>query len=162
MRWLGIRVCVWSMATHKPKGKKNKDATNPARKQLGESGVEAFISKTKMYDNDEVSKMLMLEPREWLDYACVGVAEEANGTYRAVYDLNILEYVYALSFAYDEFKYKSFDKLIVTMSPEHVDMAEEWVSYNTVRGAGYMGPTAPLFVRSHAGDDWQTREKWGN
>lgn len=151
------------MATHKPKGKKTTSATNPIRTKLGVSGVEAFITKAKMHDDVEVSKMLMLEPREWLDYGCVGVAEEGNGTYRAVYDLNILEHLFALSYAYDEFGYKkklTLDKLIIMLSPEHVDMADEWVSYNTVRGSAYMGPTAPLFVRSHRANDWQTRAKW--
>lgn len=150
------------MATHKPKGKKTTSATNPIRSKLGESGVEAFINKAKMHDDVEVSKMLMLEPREWLDYGCVGVAEESNGTYRAVYDLNILEHLFALSYAYDEFKYKTLDKLVVALSPEHIEMADEWVSYNTIRGSAYMGPTAPLFVRSHAGNDWQTGKKWEN
>ncbi len=151
------------MATHKRKGNKATKATNPIRAKLGVSGVEAFINKTNMYDPQAIGKMVMLEPRDWLDYACIGVAEEASGAHRAVYDLNMIEHLYALQYAYDEFGYKkklTLDKLIIMLSPEHVDMADEWVSYNTVRGSAYMGPTAPLFVRSHRANDWQTRAKW--
>lgn len=151
------------MASHKPKGKKTIDATNPMRSKLGLSGVEAFINKAKMHDSDEVCKMVMLEPREWLDYGCIGVAEENSGTYRAVYDLNILEHLFALSYAYEEYTYKkklTLDKLLIMLSAEHMDMADEWVSYNTVRGSAYMGPSAPMFVRSHRANDWQARAKW--
>lgn len=150
------------MATHKRKGNKTTKATNPIRAKLGISGVEAFINKTNMYDPQAVGKMVMLEPREWLDYACIGVAEEASGARRAVYDLNMIEHLYALQYAYDEFKYKTLDKLVVAATPEHFEMADEYVSYNTIRGAAYMGEHAPMFVRSHRSDDWQVAEKWEN
>lgn len=152
----------------KPK-KKARSKTNPLRKKYGESGVEGFIMHMESIGY-EIGNMVLLEPREWLDYACVGVAEDHYAddkswprnmsTHRAVYDLNLLEHAYALSYAYEEFGYESIDKLITHATPEQFDMAQEWVSYNTLRAMPHMGQSAPLFVRSHDPKEWQTAEKW--
>lgn len=117
----------------------------------------------------DMGNMVVLEPREWLDYACVGVAEDYSvknsspcSVYRAIYDLNLLEHAYALMYAYEEFGYTSIDKLITFATPEQFDMAQEWVSYNTLRAMPHMGQSAPLFVRSHDPKDWQTSDKWAS
>lgn len=146
--------------------KPNKKASNktaPLQKKLGASGLEGFIKHMKSIQCD-VSNMVLLEPREWLDYACVGVAED-NGDkgvsmHRAIYDLNMLEHAYALMYAYEEFGYTSIDKLITHATPEQFDMAQEWVSYNTLRAMPHMGQSAPLFIRSHDPKEWQTAQKW--
>jgi len=149
--------------------KKARTTTHPLTKKYGPSGLSGFIKHMKSIECD-VSKMVVLEPREWLDYACVGVAEDFNkedktwsksgSIYRAIYDLNLLEHAYAFMYAYEKFGYASIDKLITHATPEQFDMAQEWVSYNTLRAMPHMGQSAPLFIRSHDPKDWQTSEKW--
>lgn len=142
------------------KAKSNKKHTNPLRLKHGISGVESFIRHHKAINDPQVNTMLMLEPRDWCDYACVGVAEDVMGSLRCVYDLNILEHAYALMYAYEEFGYDSIEKLITCATPEQFDMAQEWVSYNTLRAAPHMGPQSPLFIRTHDPKKWQTAQEW--
>jgi len=154
---------LWSMANKRTSANKQrttKKQANPLRRKHGVSGVESFIESHKRINDEQVNTMLMLEPREWCDYACVGVAEDVMGSLRCVYDLNILEHAYALSYAYSEFGYESIDKLITHATPEQFDMAQEWVSYNTLRAVPHMGPNSPLFIRSHDPKKWQTDAEW--
>lgn len=156
-------VAGYALGMPKPKRKASKQINkHPLARKHGDSGLESFISHMKVL-NEDVGNMVLLEPREWLDYACVGVTED-NGvkkiSYRAIYDLNLLEHAYALMYAYEEFGYESIDKLITHATPEQFDMAQEWVSYNTLRGSQYMGLDAPLFIRTHSPNDWQSAAKW--
>jgi len=146
--------------TGKGKTKSKAKQANPLKRKHGESGVEAFIDHNKNINKEQVNSLMMLEPREWCDYACVGVAEDNMGSLRCVYDLNILEHAYALMYAYEEFGYDSIDKLVTQATPEQFDMAQEWVSYNTLRASPHMGPNSPLFVRSHDPKKWQTAQEW--
>jgi hypothetical protein len=141
------------MAAHDKKGKQKKQNVNPMRKELGESWVEAFISNNKLWGSEKLDKMILLEPRDYLDYAVVGVAEEADGTYRAVYDLNMLETVYACMYAYEEPAYRRtrFDDVVFALKDEHIEAAQEWVSYNTIRGSAHLGSESPLFIRAFEG-----------
>jgi hypothetical protein len=142
------------------KGNSNKKQTNPLRRKYGASGVESFIAAHKTINDEQVNNMMMLEPRDWCDYACVGVAEETNGALRCVYDLNLLEHAYALMYAYEEFGYDSIDKVITHATPEQFDMAQEWVSYNTLRAVPHMGPNSPMFIRTHDPRKWQIEAEW--
>ena len=151
------------MANKRTSGKRQrttKKQANPLKRKYGESGVEAFIAHQKRISEEQVNSLMMLEPREWCDYACVGVAEDNMGSLRCVYDLNILEHAYALMYAYEEFGYESIEKLVTHATPEQFDMAQEWVSYNTLRACPHMGPNSPLFVRSHDPRKWQTAQEW--
>jgi hypothetical protein len=143
--------------------RKARSSAEPLLKKYGPSGLSGFIKHMKGIECD-LGNMLMLEPHQWLDYACVGVAEDygmgASSVYRCVYDLNLLEHAYALMYAYEEFGYTSIDKLVINATPEQFDMAQEWVSYNTLRATPHMGQSAPLFIRSHDPKDWQTSDKW--
>lgn len=147
---MGISVKVWLMPKHDKKGKQTKKNINPLRKEKGPSWVEAFIDNRTMFDKDAVDKMIMLEPREWLDYAVIGVAEQSDGTLRCVYDLNVLETLYAVQYAYEEKPYKGmkYDEVVFRLSDDHVVAADEWVSYNTIRGCHHLGDEAPLFIRA--------------
>lgn len=147
---MGISVKVWLMPKHDKKGKHTKKNTNPLRKEKGPSWVEAFIENRTMFDKEAVDKLIMLEPRDWLDYAVIGVSEATDGTLRCVYDLNVLETLYAVQYAYEEKPYKGmkYDEVVFRLSDDHVVMADEWVSYNTIRGCQHMGDDAPLFIRA--------------
>ena len=151
---MGISVKVWLMPKHDKKGKHTNKNVNPLRKEKGLSWVEAFIDNRTMFDKEAVDKMIMLEPREWLDYAVVGVTEDndADGkeVLRCVYDLNIVETLYAVQYAYEEKPYKGmkYDEVVFRLSDDHVIAADEWVSYNTIRGTKCIGLGAPLFIRA--------------
>lgn len=152
--------CMANKRSDKGKVKNNKKQANPLRRKYGVSGVESFIAAHKTINDEQVNNIMMLEPREWCDYACVGVAEDSTGLLRCIYDLNILEHAYALMYAYEEFGYDSIEKLITHATPEQFDMAQEWVSYNTLRAAPHMGPNSPMFIRSHDPKKWQVDAEW--
>lgn len=147
-------------STSRRKGKANTKVSKKKKAKIpytlsmeykGESGVRSYIEHNIDFV-PELGNMVLLEPRGWLDYACVGVTSTPD-TVHAVYDLNILECIYAIMYAYEEFDYKGpgikWYRIYKSITGKHVDDAREWVSYNTVRGAEYAGPNRPLFIRSH-------------
>ena len=143
--------------SHK-KGRANKN-NNPLRKKLGLSGIESFIREYQIDSRcEDMDKMILLEPRDWLDYACVGTTHY-QGNYRAVYDLNLLEHIYALQYAYAEYGFKSIQELI-EHSDDWMDSAAEWVDYNTNVDGVYPRDNAPIFIRSFDPENFQSAEKW--
>ena len=144
-------------SSHK-KRKANKNI-NPLRKKLGLSGIESFIRDYQIDSRcNEMDKMILLEPRDWLDYACVG-ATNYQGHYRAVYDLNLIEHLYALQFAYGQYKCNSIPELI-ERGVDCWDAATEWVDYNTNVDGAYPRDNAPVFIRSNDPENFQSAEKW--
>ena len=147
------------MASHKGKAntkvrnkKQKPKAYSLSREFKGKSGVGSYIAEHNG-DDRELDNMVLLEPREWLDYACVGVTHLKDEVH-AIYDLNILENIYAMMYAYEDFDYTGpgvhWYRIYKSITGEHVDMAQEWVAYNTLRGAEYLTANRPLFTRSHA------------
>ena len=121
----------------------------PMKRWVGESVVETFIADRKLEGDDEIGKLILIEPRAWMDHAVTCVTHDGENGYRAVYDMTKLETLYCMMWQYEEKGYKTntMTKLYVD-SKYRQDDAEEWVSYNTVRGADYMGPSKPLFTRN--------------
>ena len=160
-------VGVGSMSsTRRRKGKANTKVSKKSPKKVqyslsvdfeGESGVSSFI-KGNLDNDPTLGNLVMLEPREWLDYACVGVTHLRDEVH-AIYDLNILENIYAMMYAYEEFHYKTpgihWYRIYKSITEQHVDDAREWVAYNTLRGADYLKENRPLFTRSHGENDLQ-------
>ena len=134
------------------KKKKAKIPYSLRKEYKGLSGVGTYIENNKDF-SPELGNMVLLEPREWLDYACVGVTHSGEQVH-AVYDLNILECIYAIMYAYDEFNYEGpgmkWYRIYKSITGQHVDDAREWVAYNTIRGAEYVEANRPLFIRSHS------------
>jgi len=144
-------------SSHK-KRKANKNI-NPLRKKLGLSGIESFISEYQIDSRcEQMDKMILLEPRDWLDYACVG-ASDYQGHYRAVYDLNLIEHLYALQFAYSEYNCKNIPELI-KRGVDCWESAIEWVDYNTNVDGAYPRDNAPVFIRSNDPENFQSADKW--
>lgn len=116
---------------------------------LGESVVSAFIADRKLEADEEIGKLILIEPREWLDYAVTSVTHDGENGYRAIYDLDLLESLHAMMWTYQEknYKFTGIKNLYLDCSYMRSE-ADEWVSYNTLRGAEYEGPSRPLFVRT--------------
>ena len=149
----------------KPKGKTTKvkkanlntDQTWSLKTQYGRSGLAEYIEEHADAITEEGKHLVRLEPAEWLDYACVGVTYDGD-QYHAIYDLNILERVNALMFAYSDSDYrKGYSKPTVYAfnTDNHMHDAQEWVSYNTLRACEYMIGGKPLFIRTHWAYDYQ-------
>lgn len=118
--------------TRKPKKRKKvKDnvrlGTSPCEPETRNDGRETWVEHT-IENCEDVHGAIMLEPREELDDAIVGVTQD-----------------------YQRFVY-SYQKLVAAhaqmMSDEDEPelAAQEWVDYNTVRGVAYMGDRAPLII----------------
>ena len=149
----------------KPKGKaKNIKKANlkthqdwSLKSQYGRSGLDEYIKEHADDLAEEGKTLVRLEPAEWLDYACVGVTYDGD-QYHAVYDLNILERVNALMFAYSDNDYRSgYSKPSVYSfnTDNHLQDAQEWVAYNTLRACEYLKEGKPLFIRSHWAYEYQ-------
>jgi hypothetical protein len=157
---------LWAMASkRKPKGKaKNNKKANlkphqdwSLKTQYGRSGLAEYIDEHGADIEAEGKHLIRLEPAEWLDYACVGVTYDGDN-YHAIYDLNILERVIALMFAYSDDDYKGgYDSPTVYSlnTDNHLQDAQEWVDYNTLRACEHLTEGKPLFVRSHWAYDYQ-------
>lgn len=121
--------------TRKPKKKVKSKVKNKKPVQLSTSpcdgndgvGTAAWVDEL-IANNEDVHGAIMLEPREELDEAIVGVTLDQQ---RFVYSYERLIAAYARMFSDDE------DAELA---------AQEWVDYNVVRGVGYMGDRAPLIV----------------
>lgn len=115
--------------------------------------------------SEGVGKMILLEPREWLDYACIGVSMD-NGNYRAVYDLNIIEYVYACHFAYYKYGYKNLEQMFDELSNKQwnkmLDESCEFVDYNIGNYIQYKASNSPIYIRSNDPKNFQFDNKWHN
>lgn len=150
----------------KPKGKTNKPTKkkkiNPLQVEAGESGVGSLM-KNFLDDDERLGKVILIEPREWLDYACVGVMEDLNNdTMRAVYDLNLLTHALSLELTYSIHPEDSIKKLHTRMEQlDTYEQAIEWVNHNTLRAIPYMGPNAPMITRNRLYSGWQTAKSWG-
>ena len=86
--------------------------------------------------------LLDFDPLEVGDLAVVGVVQDAAGDWVHVYDVDTL--VFNLAGTYSE-------EGILEGSPEAVELALEWVEFNTLRAVPYMGAGAPLFVVEYFG-----------
>ena len=146
------------MAPRTTKGKRNIKGKITKRrkdddtlvKRLGEAGVGAYM-RENLGEDEGLGKVVLIEPRGWLDFACVGITT-LKGEHHAVYDLNLLEHIYAMMFAYERFHVSPATNFVgsirKTITEDDEVTACEWVSYNTVRGAEYLKHNQPLFVRS--------------
>ena len=120
--------------TKKAKRKVNKKiklGTGPCEPEARSDGRHTWVEHT--IDNcEDVHGAIMLEPREELDEAIVGVTE---GYQRFVYSYEKLVAAHAAMMSDED-------------EPELA--AQEWVDYNTVRGVVYMGDRAPLRIYERA------------
>jgi hypothetical protein len=83
-------------------------------------------------ENDELTGSILLEPREQLDEAIVGWDMEGRNV--------IYSYEKLVAAFYEAFDDEDEDDRMVT--------AIEWVDYNVVRGAEYMGERRPIIIRT--------------
>ena len=105
-----------------------------------------------MCSSDLIDKLIMLEPRGWLDHAVKCVVHDGGNGYRCVYDADKLIELHTMWFAYGESGYKyspddTYEAMLAKSSDSEAD-AVEWVHYNTLRGSDYLGANRPLFTRN--------------
>ena len=119
-----------------PKGKRKSKSNATVRLGTGPCGPEDRADGRRLWvdeyidANEDVHGAIMLEPREQLDNAIMGVSMD-NQSFIYSYELLVEEY--AKMFKDDE-------------DPELT--ATEWVDYNVVRGCDYMGERRPIIVRT--------------
>lgn len=127
--------------TRKPKKKVKSKVKNKKPVQLSTSpcveddgvGAVAWVDEL-IANNEDVHGAIMLEPREELDEAIVGVTLDSQ---RFVYSYEKLIAAYV----------RMFKEQPDLLDDEDAELAaQEWVDYNLVRGVAYMGDRSPVLI----------------
>lgn len=113
--------------------KKNNGAvrlgTGPAEPEKRLDGRRTFIDEM-IDEHEDLHGAIMLEPREELDHAVIGVSMDMQ---------NVIYSYEGLIECYQ----KMFDD-----ADDSLETAIEWVDYNVVRGVDYMGDRRPIIIRT--------------
>jgi hypothetical protein len=121
----------------KPTKGKNKKKTNgtvrlgtgPAEPEKRLDGRQTFID-VMIAENEDLHGAIMLEPREELDHAVIGVSMDMQNV---IYSYEGLVECYERMFG---------------DADDALESAIEWVDYNVVRGVGHMGERRPIIIRT--------------
>ena len=112
---------------------KAKLSTSPAEQISHDVPAKHRTWFDEVLDNEEaLHGCIMLEPRDQLDEAIVGWDMDGN---HVIYSYEKLVAAY----------YEAFDDVD---EDDRLTTAVEWVDYNVVRGAAYMGERRPIIIRT--------------